>query len=56
MTEPSKPTVPPATQIARAPYTIPRLNTFGTFAALTRIVGTTGLLRDKAGGGTNKTM
>jgi hypothetical protein len=40
----------------RAPYATPRLQTFGTVASLTRVVGMMGLLADKTGGGTNKTM
>lgn len=40
----------------RSPYVKPSLNTFGLLADITRKVGTTGLLADKAGGGTNKTM
>jgi hypothetical protein len=38
------------------PYIAPRLHTFGLLADITRRVGTTGLLADKSGGGTNKTM
>ncbi len=41
---------------ARAPYHTPQLKEFGTFAALTRVVGMMGLLRDMAGTGMNKTM
>ena len=40
----------------RQPYSAPTLHTFGLLADITRAVGTTGLLRDKPGGGTNKTM
>jgi hypothetical protein len=47
---------PKPTSTARAPYATPRLQTFGTVAALTRNVGMMGLLADKTGGGSNKTM
>ena len=40
----------------RQPYSAPQLHVFGLLADITRAVGTTGLLADKAGGGTNKTM
>lgn len=40
----------------RQPYSVPKLHTFGLLADITRRVGTTGLLADKSGGGTNKTM
>ena len=56
MTEPENQTVGSDSAIAREPYIAPQLKTFGTFAALTKNVGTTGLLRDKSGGGNNKTM
>lgn len=55
MTEPENQTVGSDSAIARAPYIAPQLKTFGTFAALTKTVGTMGLLKDKSGGGTNKT-
>ncbi len=55
MTEPRDQTVPSHSAIAREPYIAPQLKTFGTFAALTKNVGTMGLLKDKSGGGTNKT-
>ena len=38
------------------PYIAPSLHTFGLLADITRKVGMTGLLSDKAGGGNNKTM
>ena len=41
---------------ARQTYQSPKLHTFGLLADITRRVGTTGLLADKSGGGTNKTM
>ena len=41
---------------ARQPYSAPILHTFGLLADITRAVGMTGLLADKAGGGNNKTM
>jgi hypothetical protein len=41
----------------RAPYSAPRLQTFGTFASLTRTVGMMGLLADTtAMSGSTKTM
>lgn len=40
----------------RAPYAAPRLQTFGTFAALTRNVGMMGLLDDGSMTTSNKTM
>ena len=40
----------------RSLYVTPSLHTFGLLADITRRVGTTGLLADKSGGGTNKTM
>ena len=40
----------------RQPYSAPKLHTFGLLADITRTVGMTGLLADKAGGGNNKTM
>ena len=40
----------------RQPYVTPLLHTFGLLADITRKVGMTGLLSDKAGGGNNKTM
>jgi hypothetical protein len=36
-------------------YVRPQLLRYGSVTALTRRVGTTGTLRDKAGNGTNKT-
>ncbi len=41
---------------ARLPYCAPKLHIFGLLADITRRVGMTGLLSDKPGGGTNKTM
>ena len=40
---------------AREPYEAPRLHRHGTFAAITQTVGTVSPLKDKSGGGTNKT-
>lgn len=40
----------------RQQYRMPTLHTFGLLADITRAVGVTGLLADKPGGGTNKTM
>ena len=45
-----------APTVERLPYTTPSLHTFGLLADITRRVGVTGLLADKTGGGTNKTM
>jgi hypothetical protein len=53
MTESDKPS---ETNAPKAPYSTPRLQTFGTFASLTRTVSTHSALADKSGGGTNKTM
>jgi hypothetical protein len=47
---------PIPTSAARLPYATPRLQTFGTVAALTRNVGMMGLLADRTGTGNNKTM
>lgn len=55
MTKPPTPNDLQPTHPPRAPYSAPRLQEFGTFAALTRRVGTMGMLADKSGGGTNKT-
>jgi hypothetical protein len=55
MTEPTKDSTVDATEVSRAPYETPRLQTFGSYASLTRNVGLMSALADGGMGMTTKT-